>query len=46
MYAPRHRRFTTGLVHGEVKHFAQDKQSKIARAPKCKFQDVRMRSKK
>ena len=32
MYAPRHRRFTTGLVHGEVKHFAQDKQSKIARA--------------
>ena len=27
MYAPRHRRFATGLVHGEVQYFAHDKQN-------------------
>ena len=53
MHAPRHRRFATGLVvHGEVQHFAAANSfsnpeiSSIARAPKFKVQDVRMRSKK
>ena len=40
MYAPRHRYFATGLVHGEV----QQKQNSTP--PKFKVQDVRMRSKK
>ena len=53
MYAPRHRRFATGLVvHGEVQHFAQSSAANSksnllnSTCPKFKVQDVRMRSKK
>ena len=57
MYAPRHRRFATGLVvHGEVQHFAQSSAATAkateqisllnSTCPKFKVQDVRMRNKK
>ena len=46
MYAPRHRRFATGLVHGEVQYFAHTSKTANSTRATFKVQDMRMRSKK